>query len=270
MVAGLRTIPILNYHSVSGAPSADIAPFSARPEDLGRHLDLIVSGGHPALTVSELVDLLDRDVAPPPGAVVITFDDGFEDNLATAAPMLAARGLPATVYVTTGYLPGCPAEESVRPPGRMIPFDRLAELEAAGIEVGSHSHSHRQLDLLSRSAAADDIRRGKELLEGALGHPVASFAYPHGHASRWVQDEVQRCGFRSACGVRNAFSHPADNRWLLARLTVMDSTTCARVEQWLSGTGAPVASRREHVRTKVWREVRRIRSSRPSFLADDL
>ncbi len=217
-------IPIFNYHTVTDDPSSGIAPFAVRPAELVRHLDLMAARHCTALTVSGLVELLDRNITPSPGTVLITFDDGYQDNLTVAAPLLAARGLPATVFATSGLLPGCPGGAVSRDQGAMIPWSRLVELEAAGIEVGSHAHSHRQLDVLSRRDAGWEIRHSKELLEEALGHRITSFAYPHGYATRWLQGEVQRCGFHGACGVRNAFSHTTDNRWLLARLVVGPET----------------------------------------------
>jgi peptidoglycan/xylan/chitin deacetylase (PgdA/CDA1 family) len=252
-------IPILAYHSISETPDAHIAPFAVRPGDFERHLDLVVAGGSTALTISDLVGRLDRGQELPARAVAITFDDGFADNLTAAAPLLAARGLPATMYLTTGFLPGCPAGGAEHSPGRMIDWDAVGQLEPAGLEVGAHTHTHPQLDLLPRAAAAAEIARSKDLLETALGHRVASFAYPHGYASRAVRREVRRCGFSSACGVRNAFSHRDDDRWLLARLTVTATTTLEDLAAWLGGAGAPLASRTEHVRTKAWRTVRRAR-----------
>jgi len=252
-------VPIFAYHTISEAPQAGIARFAVRPRDLERHLDLVADGGYTALTISDLVAHFDRGEALPPRTIAITFDDGYDDNLTVAAPLLEARRLRATVYVTTGFLPGCPGSDAVIAPGRMIGWDRLGELEAAGMEIGAHSHTHPQLDLLSRAAAGRQIRQSRDLLEVGLGHAVSSFAYPHGYATPWVRDEVRRCGFNSACGVRNAFSHVNDNHWLLARLTVMDTTTAAQVEAWLDGSGAPVAADREYVRTKAWRAARRAR-----------
>jgi peptidoglycan/xylan/chitin deacetylase (PgdA/CDA1 family) len=234
-----------------------MARFAVTPDELARHLDLIVSHGCTALTVSGLVDLLDRDVAPPPATVVITFDDGYEDNLTVAAPLLVDRGLPATVFAATGFLPGCPGVWITRPPGPMLPWDLLPELEAAGIEVGSHSHSHPELDVLSRADAAREIRHSKDVLEDILGHAVHSFAYPHGYASRWLRQEVRDAGFRSACGVRNAFSHALDDRWMLSRLTVGAPTTCDQFEAYLQGVSAPMAGARELARTAAWRAARR-------------
>jgi len=251
------SIAILNYHTITDTPEPGIARFAVRPDELARHLDLIVARGCTALTVSGLVDLLDHDVPPAPGTVLVTFDDGFEDNLTVAAPLLAARGLPATVFAATGFLPGCPGVWITLPPGPMLPWHLLPELESAGIEVGCHSHSHPELDVLARAEAAWEIRHSKALLEDVLGHPVGSFSYPHGYASRWLQQEVRRCGFRSACGVRNAFSHALDNRWLLSRLTVGAATTCDQVDGFMQGVGAPTAGFYELPRTKAWRSARR-------------
>jgi peptidoglycan/xylan/chitin deacetylase (PgdA/CDA1 family) len=251
-----QCIPILNYHTVSAAPAAAIAPFAVRPDDLARHLDLVWAGGLTAVTISDLVDLLDRDGAVAPGTVAITFDDGFEDNLTIAAPLLAARNLPATVYVTSGFLAGGEGTP-YPPPGPMLAWDGMRALEAAGIEVGSHAHSHRPLDVLTHLEARHEIRLSKQLIEEALGHRVRSFAYPHGYASRWIENEVRQCGFDSACGVGNAFSHPADNHWHLARLTVGATTTIGEVNGWLHGSCAAVAGPREQLRTTLWRGVRR-------------
>lgn len=250
------TIPILNYHTVSDAAVGPIAPFAVRPDDLARHLDLVVAGGHTALTVGQLVERLEAGAPVEPGTVVVTFDDGFEDNLLVAAPLLAERGLPATVYVTAGFLAGG-LPTPYRVPGRMLEWQSLVDLEAAGVEVGSHAYSHRPLDVLPADQARSEIAVSKALLEAALGHPVVSFAYPHGYASRWLEEQVRRCGFRSGAGVRNALSHPGDNRWRLARLTVGAATTVDEVAGWLRGAGAPVAGVREQLRTKAWREARR-------------
>jgi len=254
-------IPLLAYHSVSDSPEDAIAPFTIGPGEMARQLDLVVASGLRAVTVSEYVELFDHDPSRLRETVVITFDDGFEDNLTVAAPLLAERQLPATVYATSGFLAGPTGTSAFRTPGRMIAWHDLAKLEAAGIEIGAHGHSHRALDVLTRAEADEEIALSKQLLEGALGHPVASFAYPHGYANRWTKDAVRRCGFRSACGVRNAFSHPGDDRWFLARLTVTATTSTAQVGSWLKGSGAPTAGRREALRTTAWREARRARAA---------
>jgi peptidoglycan/xylan/chitin deacetylase (PgdA/CDA1 family)/O-antigen/teichoic acid export membrane protein/aminoglycoside phosphotransferase len=265
--AGIRPrpipIPILLYHSISSQPSRAIAPFAVSPEAFVQHLDLIADG-HVALTVSQLVSLLDNGEAIPAGALVITFDDGFADNLEVAAPLLQARRLPATIYLTTSQL-----AESAQSPherrGKMLSWSALDDLEAAGFEIGAHGHHHRQFDVLPINTVAHEIARCKELLEGRVGHRVATFAYPHGYSSPDVRQAVRAAGFEAACGVKNALSHPFDDRWSIARLTVRSDTPTTQVAAWLRGQGAPLASG-EALVTGAWRTVRRVRQGAVSAI----
>ena len=101
--------------------------------------------------------------------------------------------------------------------------------------------------------ALNEITRSKAILEDLLGHPIASYAYPHGSYRAGVRELVRAAGFTSAAAVRNAFSSVGDNPLLLARLTVRDFTSTDTVRLWLQGRGAPIARDREMLRTKVWR-----------------
>jgi peptidoglycan/xylan/chitin deacetylase (PgdA/CDA1 family) len=249
---------VLLYHSVSDHPSPAIAPFAVTPLAFERHLELIVGAGAETLTVSGLVERRMRGEPLPPRPVVITFDDGFADTLDVATPRLLSNGLVATVYVTTGYLERGARRSSPRAPGSMVRWERLGELEAAGLELGAHTHSHPQLDVLPCDEAAAEVRTSRILLEASLGHPIRSFAYPHGYASPWLRAEVQRAGFESACGVREALSHTGDDRWCIARLSLRATTSVEQVAAWLRGEGAPVAGP-EALRTRAWRGVRRMR-----------
>ena len=57
-----------------------------------------------ALSMDAVVDHIDRGAAFPPNAFAITFDDGFANNLTVAGPILESADIPATFYVTTGFV----------------------------------------------------------------------------------------------------------------------------------------------------------------------
>jgi peptidoglycan/xylan/chitin deacetylase (PgdA/CDA1 family) len=258
-----RTIPILLYHSIDDSPPAWIAPFAVRPEVFARQLDIIVSRGYQALTVSNLVDHLTAGHPLPERLVAITFDDGFADIAEVAAPALAARGLPASLYVTTGaLLGGRLARPHHLPPARMLSWGQLADLERSGIEIGAHTETHPVLDVLPGQAADGEIRTCKSRLEDALGHPGRSFAYPPGYHDRRVANLVARAGFDSACAVKNALSSTRDDRFALARLTVMANTPPGRFDQWLAGRGALTIASGPQLRTRAWKQYRRLRTIR--------
>lgn len=251
-------LPILLYHSVSSDPHPMIAQFAVSEATFEEHLDLIVSRGLETVTITQLVALFEvGDADRLARTVAITFDDGFEDVASAALPALQARGLTATLYVTTGLLRDAPwpaADQGLA--ARMLDVDGLRELHAAGVELGAHSHTHPHLDTLRAATLRDEVTRPRALLEDVLQTPVTSFAYPHGYAGPRVVEAVRHAGYATACGVEQAFSSPGDDRWRLSRLMLSRETTSDDVAGWLDRRGAPGPRHGERARTRAWRAYR--------------
>lgn len=260
----MSTVPILLYHAVSGDPPDWIAPYTVSPATFAAHLDVVVASGRVPLTVSQYADGR-RDGTLPERPVLITVDDGFADFASNALPILAERNLPSTLYVTTGALADR-RPDSVLPAAAMLRSADLPVLEAAGVEIGAHSHTHRQLDLLPADALADDLSLNRDVLANALGHNIRSFAYPHGYWRARVRRLVADAGFDSACGVAEALSSAQEHPLALSRLMVHADTSAATVAAWLSGSGAYIVSPRRRVLAFGWRQYRRARQLRsPGF-----
>lgn len=251
-------VPILLYHSVSWDPPNWIAPFSVSPSMFAAHLDEIVSSGRQPLTVSQYVDGLAGRGPLPPRPVLITVDDGFADFADHALPALIDRGLPSTLYVTTGALSD-QKREAVFPPTRMLASTDLEGLETAGVEIGAHTHSHRQLDLLQRSVATDEIVRSGSILASILGHRIRSFAYPHGYWSMGVRRLVGEAGFDSSCAVGKTYCSDRDHHLALSRFLVKSDTDAADVQAWMAASTRNVQSGHRRALAIGWRQYRRIR-----------
>jgi len=245
------------YHSVSADPPDWIAPFTVSPAKFARHLDAIASSGRVPLTVSDYVDGLSGKRALPACPVLITIDDGFADFAENALPALAARDMCSTLYVTTGALAGS-ADDWVLPSAAMLEAADLPRLEAAGVEIGAHSHTHRHMDLLPEAEAATEISRSALILEGVLGHRIRSFAYPHGYWTPRVRRQVSAVGFDSACAVAEAFSSHHDSCFSLSRLMVKSGTGEQEVEAWMNGSGARAVPRPRAL-AFGWRQQRRLK-----------
>lgn len=243
-------IPVLLYHSVSDRPAERIAEFSLSVDEFRRQVEAIAASGREALPVSALAERLAAgDRASTENLVCVTFDDGWADHLA-AAETLAAAGIPATVYVTSGFLDQAD----------MLSHDGLRELAAIpGIEIGAHSVSHPRLDELSRTSIEYEVRASKTALEDELSFGVNTFAYPHGAYDRRVRETVIEAGFASATAVKNALSHAADDRFAIARWSVLRRHGLGTLSDVLDGTGAPLAWRGERLRTRGHRAYRRLR-----------
>jgi peptidoglycan/xylan/chitin deacetylase (PgdA/CDA1 family) len=96
-------LSILIFHRVGEAPDP---MFPSEP--CAASFDALLRGLRSRFAILPLADAVARLRARtlPPGALVVTFDDGYADNLQVAAPLLARHGVPATLFVATGYLDG--------------------------------------------------------------------------------------------------------------------------------------------------------------------
>jgi peptidoglycan/xylan/chitin deacetylase (PgdA/CDA1 family) len=256
----MTPIPVLLYHSVADDPPSWIAPFAVGRRSFARHLDAIADCGRVPVAPSRVIAARRGGAPLPPNAVAVTFDDGFLDFAENALPELIRRGVPSALFVTTGALG--PVNRSLLPPAPMLTLKQVAQLADADadVEIGAHAHLHAQLDTLRTAQIAPELSRPKRILEDALGRVVDQFAYPHGYSSAKVRRLTRLAGYQGAFAVANAFSPDTDDPFRVARLTVRADTTLETIEAWLSGTGAPIAPRREHIETRCWRSWRRARA----------
>ncbi|HEY0998913.1 MAG TPA: polysaccharide deacetylase family protein, partial [Streptosporangiaceae bacterium] len=129
-------------------------------------------------------------------------------------------------------------------------------------EIGAHSHTHRQMDLLSGNQLADELSRSRDLLAETLGHSIRSFAYPHGYWRSRVLRLVDAAGFDSSCAVGNSLCSAKDHPLALSRLMVRADTDTSVIAAWLDGSGARVLPPQHRLLAYGWRQYRRSRQSR--------
>src|SRR4051794_21671902 len=152
-----RTLRVLMYHKVNDTPENTVTvPVSQFEEQMAQLGEL----GYKPIALDAVIDYYTKGTPLPPQAVLITFDDGYRDNLMNAAPILQRYGYPAVVFIPVGYIAGPrPLPHDEHPASRGIatpPLDwtELAELEAAGVRVESHGIGHRPLADLEVDEAA--------------------------------------------------------------------------------------------------------------------
>ena len=109
--AACRTdIPIMAYHRVCDVHDEDGFPFdvelvSAGTADFRWQMEYVRQNFDP-ITFGTLLQILDGDAPAPPKPIIITFDDGFDDNFQNAFPILNSLDVPATIFLSTGYIGG--------------------------------------------------------------------------------------------------------------------------------------------------------------------
>ena len=183
-----RTLRVLMYHKVNDLPENPLTmPVSVFDEQMDQVREL----GYVVVDLDAVLDHYVRDRPLPPKAVLITFDDGYHDNLDNAATVLKKYGYPAVLFVPIGYLDDrqpLPHEERLAAQGilnRTIDWDEMVDLERAGIRIESHGISHRPLADLELDEAAREIALSKLRLEERLGRPVRAFSYVKGSEAHY-------------------------------------------------------------------------------------
>ena len=155
-------------------------------------------------------------------SVAITFDDGYRNNLTMAAPILNAYGLPATVFVATGWL-GRRSDWIDYPDTCdtvIMTRDELAEIEKLGIRVESHGHAHIDMAQGDPSSVADDVRESQLVIQDAVGRQPTFLAFPWGNHTETARRTVEELGFAGAFSI----DRPSDGRFAMSRTTVSRAT----------------------------------------------
>ena len=202
--AGERALRVLMYHKVNDRPGNPLSmPVGRFDEQLSQLREL----GYSVVALDDVVAHYREGAELPRRPVLITFDDGYRDNLEYAAPVLQRHGYPAVIFVPIAYLDGgrpLPHDERLRQRGIENPtvdWGELRELEAAGVRVESHGISHRPLADLSIDEAAREIVLSKLRLEDRLGRPVRAFAYVKGSEAHYKAVHlslVRQAGYEAA------------------------------------------------------------------------
>ncbi|MDX1766263.1 MAG: polysaccharide deacetylase family protein, partial [Candidatus Saccharimonadales bacterium] len=158
------------------------------------------------------------------GLITLTFDDGWEDNIFTAIPMMSEYEMLsnyffATTYIENSYLSN--AEEII------------LEIERMGHEIGSHSVTHPDLTTLSSREVRRELRMSQRYLRGLVAGPVNYFATPFGAYNEAVKDQIM--AYYDVHRTVNDGFNSADN-WDLTQLKVKNilrTTTAQEVQQWV-------------------------------------
>lgn len=236
MIKGAGLIPVsegrgpvvLMYHSVESKINSGPNVWSVSAATFRSHLRLLQSERWHTACIRELR----YAESLPLRTVLITFDDGFENNFDNGFRLLREADMKATWFVVTNSIGKYSHWEQENVPSKpMLSVEQLKEMVEAGMEVGAHTRNHRRLAGINAELLWDEVLGSKEDLEGILGHPVVSFAYPYGEFNDPCVEAVRDAGYRVACSARpgwfgsepdllrvrrvSVFSH--DNASVLAR-----------------------------------------------------
>jgi peptidoglycan/xylan/chitin deacetylase (PgdA/CDA1 family) len=221
-----RTLRVLMYHKVNDVEGNRMSmPTALFDEQMAQLNEL----GYSVVDLDAVLAHYADGAPLPDASVLITFDDGYRDNLEHAAPILVKYGYPAVQFVPLGYIGDplpLPHEEALATRGilnRTVDWDELGELERAGVRIESHGISHRPLADLELDEAAREIVVSKLRLEERLGRPVRAFSYVKGSEAHYKPVHlslVRQAGYDVAFTSISGANSPATDPLQLHRYNV--------------------------------------------------
>ena len=188
--------------------------------------------------------------------VALTFDDGYQNFIEYALPVLQHYNFPAIVYVLTKML-GQPAQwlaDSGHETPRLMSADELRFIKNHGVEVGLHGATHQRLSHCDEKQLREEISLSKDELEALLQEPVEHFCYPYGDLSLNAVSQVSDAGFKTATTCIRGLASVSDHPLLLPRkaISLGDSLIGFWAKMHLSNTASQADSR---LRTQLLSEL---------------
>lgn len=235
------SVLILMYHRLGdrpiGLPEDDV--YRVTPVAFEAQMALLARKGHPVLPASAL----DGGAIPDRG-VVLTFDDGCDSDFGVALPILRSHGFPASFFVSPELL------------GRegYLSWGDLAQISAAGMEIGSHGLDHALLGEVQPREAERQLRESRALLERHLDRRVESVALPGGSGGRGVARLALAAGYRRVLGSRPGLATGGGGAALLPRFAVRRADDLSAFEA--------LVGRRPSARIRHWARYRVLASAR--------
>ncbi len=214
------------YHSIDPTGSA----ISVDREEFRAHVEWLASGTVRVVPLEEL-----SKVSTKEDAVALTFDDGFLNFEAEAAPLLIQHKLPVTLFVVSDAAGGTNDWGGVAVPGiptmPLLDWSALRKLKGQGITLGGHTRTHPRLSGLPESVLTAEIAGSADRIEQETGQRPRSFAYPYG-----VYDEraaaIAAKVYREACTTELKVLGEAVSSHLLPRLDMYYFRKRGRLEAW--------------------------------------
>ncbi|MDO8767176.1 MAG: polysaccharide deacetylase family protein [Burkholderiaceae bacterium] len=219
-------IPILMYHQIDAPPprGTPLRGLVVSPGAFARQMFLLKCLGYKGLSMRDLEPYLEGRQR---GRVVgITFDDGYQNNIDHALPILIKHGFTATCYAVSSMLGGSNIwdKDIGVPPKPLMTTKNWSNWLQAGMEVGSHTQTHADLTKLSAPEAYEQINGSKRELEKALGCDVRHFCYPYGRFDLAHSEMARQAGYITATTTRRGRIQSGDDSYTLRRIMVARAT----------------------------------------------
>ncbi|MGD0035692.1 MAG: polysaccharide deacetylase family protein [Bacteroidota bacterium] len=205
-LSSIHELPVLMYHRVVERKLASAEyDIHITQQNMEKQLLFLKHRGFETIGFE---DLLHRQLPKKP--IILTFDDGYEDNYYYLFPLLKKYQMKAVIYIIGDRQLRNNAwdiQEGLQEAKLLTPNQIMEMLKSGLLEFGAHSMSHPDLTKLSPNEIHKEIGGSKNALETFLSKPVVSFAYPYGSVSEEIKSITAQEGFTFGIAVESGPIH---------------------------------------------------------------
>ena len=240
-------LPILMYHRVAPEGVSALDRYRVTPEAFEAQMGWLAANGYYATDLETWRSAISQFRGLPGRAVILTFDDGYQDFYDHAWPILEKYGFTATVFVVPSFVGSNAEWDSAKgEPPPLMGWRRIRELSDQGITIGSHTMDHRLLTALPPAEIARQGAESRDIIARHIGKPVTSIAYPYGDEDDCVARIMADCGYTVGVTTSAESSRISDPPLQMSRIEVCggdDLQTFAAKLPQVSKSGALRRSR---------------------------
>ncbi len=217
-------IPIIYYHRiVESLDEAGKHGIYVTAGQFDKHLNYLKRSGFKTITFEEALEI--KRNCSEGKYVIISFDDGYEDNYRLAFPILKKYGFKAIIFLVAGLEYNSWDTKSNEPKLKMMNKQQILEMQDYGIEFGSHTLSHTDLTKVSLEEAKKELLESKKILKEKLGVEIKSFAYPYGNCNKAVKEIAREVGYELVYATDKAPLGLHEDLFQIRRIGIFPNTT---------------------------------------------
>lgn len=215
----LISVPILMYHSIAYEKGNDLRI----PKDkFSAEMKYLKSKGYTFLSLDELYSILNNKSKAPKKPIVITFDDGYEDNYVSAFPVIKELGIKATVFEIVSAIDRSKT---------YITSDQIKEMSNTGFDVESHDWCHVELSKQSYDTQYQTLLQAKKTLESIKGKSVKYIAYPFGQFNSYTEKAAKNAGYVMAVTTKSGNADISQGVFFLHRVRMSNNQSLSGFEK---------------------------------------
>lgn len=243
-------IPILMYHRIVPDESqGGVHGTYVTTAQFDDHMRILKEKGYEVITFRDYAqNKFKQRFDKNKKQVMITFDDGYEDNYTYAFPILKKYGFRAVIYLVSHLTYNKWDVDNIHNPERefyMMNRGQIKEMQEYGIEFGGHTKTHVKLSRVEPEEARVEIIESTEILEELLGEKMLSFAYPYGDLNDRVKQIVEEAGYRFGVATDSGSVCFSDDLFQIRRIGIFPNITNLGFKRKIKGNYNFIKVRRE-------------------------